>query len=445
VLGHPLRVLATPFAALVLLGLILPATPARAAATDDPGLVLTAPATARIGRSVNLRATLQDSAQQSLADVNVHLQRLDHDGQWTTIADSVTTAGGIAEFSVLPVAGTQQVRATSGNDGRPVTSAPITLEGVVVSSTVHLYGSASVVDERTGHLSIRWVGSDGFPVTGRVAVYQHRSGQPWSKLGTTSTDSNGRAYVSIRPRFDTYYQLRGTSGPGWKPATSSTWKVDNRPPLSPVTLPSAAPRPLALTAQRRAVGDGANVVTHLVPDSIWNSMVGKSWHTGCPVGRNSLRYVTVNYFGFDGYRHRGELVVRASLTGKFKVALTKLYNATVPIRSMYLPDRFGKSWSGPGANDVMSMRHDNTSAFNCRAVTGDPGSRSPHSYGGSIDINPWENPFHSHVGWLPNSWWAKKQIGKYAWKTRSSVVVQLMGQAGFRWTYGTTDSQHFDG
>ena len=174
-------------------------------------------------------------------------------------------------------------------------------------------------------------------------------------------------------------------------------------------------------------------------------MVGRSWHSGCPVGRSDLRYVTVNYWGFDGYRHRGELVVRASAAGRFKTALTKLYNARVPIRAMYLPDHFGKNGNAPGANDVLSMKHDNTSAFNCRAVTGDPGTRSPHSYGASIDLNPWENPFHSHVGWLPNSWWAHRQAGKYAWKSRSHPVVQMMAAAGFRWTYGTSDSQHFDG
>jgi len=443
VLGHPLRLLATLFAAVLMIGLVAPAAPARAA--DDPELVVTAPDTARIGRAVAVRATLPDTGQQSPAGLDVQLQVQATDGGWTTLGHAATDTEGVAAFSYKPVAGTQQLRATLDDEGQPVTSAPVTLEGVVVTSTLHVYGSTSVVDEQTGHLSMRWVGSDGYPVSGRVAVYLHRSGQPWTRLGTTSTGSDGRANLQIRPRYDTYYQLRGASGPGWKAATSATWKVDNRPPIAPVTWPSGAPRPLSLSPQWRGSGDGANVAIHLVPDSVWSSMVGRSWHSGCPVGRSSLRYLTTNYWGFDGYRHRGELVVRSSLTSKFKLAMTKLYNAKVPIRAMYLPDRFGKNRNLPGANDLSSMQHDNTSAFNCRGVTGDPSKRSPHSYGGSIDLNPWENPFHSHVGWLPDSWWAKKQYGRYAWKSRSSVVVQLMAQAGFRWTYGTGDSQHFDG
>ena len=41
------------------------------------------------------------------------------------------------------------------------------------------------------------------------------------------------------------------------------------------------------------------------------------------------------------------------------------------------------------------MAAGNTSAFNCRDVTGRPGVRSPHSYGRSLDLNTWENPYRS--------------------------------------------------
>jgi len=407
-------------------------------------VTLSAPATARIGAPVTVRATVDDASSREAGGVNVQLQRQDAGG-WTTIAGSVTTSEGVAGFSVVPTAGPQVLRARYDDNDQGRTSDPTTLTGIVVDSTVHVFGSTRVVDESSGYLTMRWVGADDLPVIGRVAVYQHAPGQSWSKLGATTTGSDGRARVTIRPRTDMSYQLRGVSGPGWLASTSATWVVDNRAPLTAITWRSTTPRPLALPAQRRAVGAGANFVAQTIPDSVWRTMIGKSWHSGCPVGRSDLRYVTVNYWGFDGYRKRGELVVRASAAGKFKVAMTKLYDAKVPIRAMYLPDRFGKNGSAPGANDVMSMKHDNTSAFNCRAVTGDPGRRSPHSYGASIDLNPWENPFHSHVGWLPNSWWAHQQIGKYAWKSRSHLVVQLMAQAGFRWSYGTSDSQHFDG
>jgi hypothetical protein len=427
----------------VAIGLPGPAT----AAGTDLSLTLSAPATARVGSNATVRATLLDDELQPVAGANVQLQSRGSDGTWTTIAGSVTTGEGVAGFSVAVPAGALVVRARFGGDENfdPVSSEPATVSGVVVGSSLFIHGPRTLVDETATELLMRWTGADGLPVTGTVAVYQHARNQSWTKLGTTSTGTDGRARVKIRPRVDMTYQFRGVAGPGWNAATSPTWFVDNKPPMAPVTWPSTAPRPLALPVQRRAVGSDANFVAQTIPDSVWSQMVGRSWHSGCPIGRSGLRYVTVNYWGFDGYRHRGELVTRASAAGKFAIALTKLYNAKVPIRAMYLPDRFGRNGNSPGANDVQSMRHDNTSAFNCRAVSGDPGRRSPHSYGGSIDMNPWENPFHSHVGWLPNSWWAHKQAGKYAWKTRSHPVVQMMGAAGFRWTYGTSDSQHFDG
>ena len=441
-LGHPLRLLATLLAGLLIAFTLGPLAPPGAAAAGEPTLTLSAPATARIGRAVKVTATLVGDATQPTAGETVQLQRLGADGTWTTLAAAVTTADGLAGFSVAPIAGTQQLRARVSD---VLISAPAVLQGVVVASSLHIFGPSAVVDESSGELLVRWAGSDGFPVTGSVAVYQHGRNQPWTKLGTTRTGTDGRARVSIRPRVDMWYQLRGVPGPGWQAATSPAWAVDNRPPMAPVTMSASAPRPQPLPAQRRGVGSGANVVAQTIPDTIWRTMVGKSWHSGCPIGRSDLRYLTVNYWGFDGYRHRGELVVRASAAGKFKTALIKFYNAKVPIRAMYLPDHFGKNGNAPGANDVLSMKHDNTSAFNCRAVTGDPGTRSPHSYGASIDLNPWENPFHSHVGWLPNNWWAHREAGKYAWKSRSHPAVQMMAAAGFRWTYGTSDSQHFDG
>jgi hypothetical protein len=111
---------------------------------------------------------------------------------------------------------------------------------------------------------------------------------------------------------------------------------------------------------------------------------------------------------------------------------------------MYRVDRFGYGRRSGGGNDYASMRHDNTSAFNCRWVTGNPGVRSPHSYGYAVDINTWENPYRSKVGLLPNSWWMGHSDPRYAWRSASHPVVRIMVEHGFRWTYGLGDTQHFD-
>jgi hypothetical protein len=90
------------------------------------------------------------------------------------------------------------------------------------------------------------------------------------------------------------------------------------------------------------------------------------------------------------------------------------------------------------------MAADNTSAFNCRWVVGRPGVRSPHSYGRSLDINPWENPYRSSHGWVPNGWWPSRSHERVAWRSRAHRVVRIMASHGLRWTYGRADAHHFD-
>ena len=65
---------------------------------------------------------------------------------------------------------------------------------------------------------------------------------------------------------------------------------------------------------------------------------------------------------------------------------SKAFKAKFPIRKMRLVDVYK-------GNDVTSMAADNTSAFNCRKVTGNPYRLSQHSYGHAIDINTVENPY----------------------------------------------------
>ena len=82
------------------------------------------------------------------------------------------------------------------------------------------------------------------------------------------------------------------------------------------------------------------------------------------------------------------------------------------------------------------MAAGNTSAFNCRDVTGRPGVRSPHSYGRSLDLNTWENPYRSARGLVPNAWWQSRSHPRIAWRSRTHPVVRIMARHGLRWTYG---------
>jgi hypothetical protein len=114
-------------------------------------------------------------------------------------------------------------------------------------------------------------------------------------------------------------------------------------------------------------------------------MTGSSWHEGCPVGLGALRLVRLTYVGFDGEPHRGRLVVHRRWAEGIVEVFRRLYDHGFAIRRIRLVDRYG-------ADDRESMRHDNTSAFNCRYVAGTT-TWSQHAYGRAVDVNPVENPY----------------------------------------------------
>ena len=62
-----------------------------------------------------------------------------------------------------------------------------------------------------------------------------------------------------------------------------------------------------------------------------------------------------------------------------------LYAQRFPIEQMQPIDVYG-------GDDNRSISANNTSAFNCRAVTGGTGW-SEHAYGRAIDVNPFVNPY----------------------------------------------------
>lgn len=224
--------------------------------------------------------------------------------------------------------------------------------------------------------------------------------------------------------------------------TSVIAKVAYAPAGQPVRLPGPRPR-ITLPPQKLAHTDGASVRVMPIPDAVWKDMRGRSWRPGC-TPRSRLRLIKTNYWSFDGYRRQGELVVSAAAAGKFRTALQRMHDRRIPIRHMYRVDRFGYHKGLRGANDYSSMAADNTSAFNCRGVVGNPSRRSPHATGRSLDINPWENPFHSRHGWTPNTYWVGKSHGRVAWRTHQHLVVRVLKSSGFRWTYGAIDAHHFD-
>src|SRR6185312_8846714 len=84
-----------------------------------------------------------------------------------------------------------------------------------------------------------------------------------------------------------------------------------------------------------------------------------SWHPGCPVAPSGLRMLRVSFFGFDGKRHVGRIVVNARVVPQVSSVFRTLYRARFPIRRLQPIDVYR-------GDDDRSAAADNTSGFNCR-------------------------------------------------------------------------------
>ena len=114
-------------------------------------------------------------------------------------------------------------------------------------------------------------------------------------------------------------------------------------------------------------------------------MTGVTWKEGCPVPLDDLVLMEIDHWDFQGQETLGLLVVAEKHAKDLDGVFEAMWEARFPIKKMRPAVEYGGS-------DDASMADDNTSAFNCRAVTGGS-SYSEHSYGHAIDINPIENPY----------------------------------------------------
>ena len=123
-----------------------------------------------------------------------------------------------------------------------------------------------------------------------------------------------------------------------------------------------------------------------IPDEVQQAMIGRSWHESLPCPSfESLALLRMTHWGMDQDIHEGEMIVAGSVANEVLQAFEHIYDAQFPIEQMRLIHHYA-------GDDDASMAANNTSAFNCRQVTG--GSRlSEHGLGTAIDINPVQNPY----------------------------------------------------
>jgi 5-hydroxyisourate hydrolase-like protein (transthyretin family) len=399
------------------------------------------------GNETALHITLTTDTGEPVGSAELALERRTS-GTWTPIGTVTTDADGHVSqrLRLERYPADNLVRATyAGDADHDPTAARTRLELNRRASRVVVRGPKQVVDGESVPVKVRWTTRSGQPVEGTVKLSRSLAGRRWQKVATLRTDAHGRAQIRVTPRQDSRWRARAVRQAWVAGDESRVHRIDNVPPGNPVKLPNAAPSPRRkLPPQPHAVGTGANVKVTPIPARVWRQMTGISWHRGCPVGRAGLRLVRVNYWDYRGYARRGELVASSDAAPAMGAAFREMFRRKLPVRAMYRVDRFGWGSRSHGGDDYASMSAGNTSAFNCRDVTGRPGVRSPHSYGRSLDVNTWENPYRSARGTVPNTWWQDHSHPRVAWRSRSHAVVRLMARHGLRWTYGLGDTQHFD-
>jgi hypothetical protein len=387
--------------------------------------------------------------------------------------DEGAPVGGVP-VQLLDPAGSPVATATTGPKGRVAWTWLATgpgkwrVQGNVVAADPAVTGSADVRVLRgttglsapartrarseaavTVPVSVSWE-QTGRILSGRDVLVQRRRGSGrWVAVDTVRTGKTGVARVRLSSWRQATFRVRATATSVYKASPSSVVQLSTTPRGRVVRRLRGKPEPRRGPSGPGVapVGAGANSHVARIPDAVWRRMVGISWQPGCPVGRDRLRLVSVNYWGFDGYRRRGRLVVHEGIAPATARAFTRLYNAGYPIRQMRLVDAYGRS-RYRGANDYASMAADNTSGFNCRYVVGAEPRRilSPHAYGVAIDINPWENPYNDGRRVHPSRAWISRTLKHPAILRSGSPGVNAMRAEGFFWggAWARFDYHHFE-
>ena len=170
--------------------------------------------------------------------------------------------------------------------------------------------------------------------------------------------------------------------------------------------------------------------------------LGKSWHHGCPVPPRDLRALLVHFWGFDGTRQSGVLIVNATAVPAVRTAFATMARAHFPIRRIEPVSTYGGS-------DNRSMAADNTSAFNCRyAVANGPKTWSEHAYGDAVDVDPRENPYRLNGKILPPSGakYADRSKHRRGMIFARGAAVKAFDEVGWGWGgrwSSSPDYRHF--
>lgn len=207
-------------------------------------------------------------------------------------------------------------------------------------------------------------------------------------------------------------------------------------------IPGTAPERSQATGSAERAAPAFRGKIERIQGDVKKRITGNSWRPGCPVPLRNLRLLKVRHWNFQRQPTMGYLVVHADSAKSMVRVMRGLFKQRFAIRRMRLVDAYG-------SDDRRSMRNDNTSAFNCREISGRPGVWSQHAYGRAIDVNPVENPYVTTSGYVspPNgAAFADRRPHRKGMISSGGKVVKIFARNGWKWGgfwYGVKDYQHF--
>lgn len=238
-----------------------------------------------------------------------------------------------------------------------------------------------------------------------------------------------------------------SSGP---PTTSAppapVWTVGATPlPLRPDGFGQVLPTPPVLANRSLPTrdllpppADGRYVSSvAAVPAEV---LARSTWHAGCPVRADGLRYLTMSFWGFDGRAHTGEMIVNASVAEDVTTVFGRLFDARFPLEEMRVVAAAELSAAPTGDTN-------NTTAFVCRNAVRQT-RWSAHAYGLAIDLNPFCNPYVRGDLVLPElaSSYVDRQNVRPGMVLPGDVAVRAFAAIGWGWGgewRSPKDIQHF--
>ncbi|MGN6576452.1 MAG: M15 family metallopeptidase, partial [Nocardioides sp.] len=258
--------------------------------------------------------------------------------------------------------------------------------------------------------------------TGRrpLVKVQERTGDRWTLVGKDRASKRGRYAVGFRTDRPTRHVFRAVA----------VWPDGGRE------------RSERLRRSFRAVADVS------VSGPLARRQVRWSWRPGCPVAPSGLRKIRVNHIDYAKTVSRGAIVVRAAQVPHVVKVLKAAVTAGFPIRRITPTDHFYAGGTRtPMQSDRAAMRAGNTSAFNCRPVTGNPYRVSQHSYGNAIDINTIKNPYVTGSRVYPST--SRRYLDRSTYRRgmilHDGVVARRFRALGWLWgaRWSHPDYQHF--